>query len=234
MKRIIPLLVAVLFLAACAANPSHVADAGAMHAGEGGAEHGVTHHPEGYEGHAAHHADDDAGHEGHTMHATAGPGYTVADVHFMQMMIGHHAQAIVMSQMAEERGASEPVLRLAQKIDISQRDEIDLMATWLAQRDQEVPDSAQIAAMWMPGMLTDEQMDDLAAARGQEFDQLFLSLMIVHHEGAIDMVDELFESPGSGQDPDLFRFVTDVTADQGDEIFVMARMLESLAASTIP
>ena len=168
------------------------------------------------------------------MHATAGPGYTVADVHFMQMMIGHHAQAIVMSEMAEERGASEPLLRLAQKIDISQRDEIALMANWLAGRDQEVPDSAAIAAMWMPGMLTPEEMDELAAARGAEFDRLFLSFMIMHHEGALDMVDELFESPGSAQDPDLFRFVTDVSADQGDEIFVMQRMLDTLAASATP
>jgi uncharacterized protein (DUF305 family) len=162
--------------------------------------------------------------------ATAGPGYTAADVHFMQMMMGHHAQALVMSAKATTHGADEMVLRLAEKIDISQRDEIDMMRQWLQEREQVVPTEAQMLAMQMPGMLTPEQMRQLDAARGLAFDRLFLLLMIEHHKGAILMVDELFASPGAGQDSDIFRFATDVAADQGDEIFIMHRMLDMLAA----
>ena len=159
--------------------------------------------------------------------AASGAGYTVADVRFMQDMIGHHAQAIVMAALAPTHGASTNVLRLAEKIDISQRDEIAMMRDWLRQRNQPVPDSVHLHAM-MPGMLTSEELKRLDAARGAEFDRLFLSFMIRHHEGALMMVEKLFETAGAAQDPDLFRFVTDVDADQRDEIYAMQQLLETL------
>lgn len=160
--------------------------------------------------------------------ATAGPGFTVADVRFMQHMIGHHAQALQMTALAPGHGASEPVLRLAQKIDISQRDEIAMMKQWLRERQQAVPGEEYSAAMMMPGMLSAAQLTQLGAARGREFDRLFLVLMTRHHQGALEMVRELFGAPGAGQEPDLFRFATDVDADQRDEILVMERLLHAL------
>jgi uncharacterized protein (DUF305 family) len=166
----------------------------------------------------------------HTMQlpATAGPGFTVADVRFMQDMIGHHAQAIVMAALAPSHGASSKVLQLAQKIDISLRDEIEMMKQWLRDRQQQVPDDAHLHMMRMPGMLTPEQMTQLGAARGRDFDRLFLTFMIQHHEGALSMVETLFAAPGAGQDSDIFRFATDVDADQRDEIFVMRTLLDTL------
>lgn len=159
--------------------------------------------------------------------ATAGPGYTVADVRFMQHMIGHHAQALVMAAMAPTHGASEHFQRLAQKIDISQRDEIAFMRQWLIERNQTVPPEDYMDHMQMPGMLSPAQLAELDAARGREFERLFLRYMIRHHEGALTMVEELFDAPGAGQDPDIFRFVTDVDADQRDEIYVMQTMLDA-------
>src|SRR5690606_26983143 len=114
------------------------------------------------------------GHGHGSLPATPGPGYTVADVRFMQDMIGHHEQAIVMAAMAVTHGASEPVQVLARKMDISQRDEIELMEQWLIARGQVVPDEEYRRTMHMPGMLTPEQMAQLDAARGREFDRLFL------------------------------------------------------------
>lgn len=160
--------------------------------------------------------------------ATAGAGYTVEDVRFMQHMIGHHAQALRMTVMAPSHGASEDVVRLARKIDISQRDEIAMMKSWLEERRQAVPGDEHSHGMMMPGMLTPAQLAQLDAARGREFDRLFLTFMTRHHEGALQMVRELFRTPGAGQDPDLFRFVTDVDADQRDEIAVMERLLHTL------
>jgi uncharacterized protein (DUF305 family) len=174
--------------------------------------------------HAHHHA---AAHD-HDLPATGGPGFTAADVRFMQMMIVHHAQAIVMAELAPARGADDLVLSLARKIDISQRDEIASMEQWLRERGQVVPDAAQIRSIHMPGMLSADQLAQLAAARGRDFDRLFLRLMIQHHEGALLMVDELFASPRAGEDSEIFRFATDVAADQSDEIGVMFRMLEIL------
>src|SRR5690606_11052636 len=152
----------------------------------------------------------------------------VADVRFMQDMIGHHAQALEMAAMVPTHGASENLQRLAQKIDISQRDEIAFMKQWLAERNQAVPPDGHAHAMDMPGMLTPEQMAQLDAARGEEFERLFLTFMIQHHEGALQMVEQLFNAPGAGQDSDIFRFATDVDADQRDEIFVMQGMLGML------
>jgi uncharacterized protein (DUF305 family) len=151
----------------------------------------------------------------------------VADVQFMQHMIGHHAQALVMAAMAPTHGASDHFLRLAQKIDISQRDEIAFMEQWLVERKQAVPPDGYMAHMAMPGMLTTEQLAQLDAARGREFERLFLTFMIRHHQGALQMVEELFAAPAAGQDPDIFRFATDVDADQRDEIYVMSTMLDS-------
>jgi uncharacterized protein (DUF305 family) len=160
--------------------------------------------------------------------ATAGPGYTVADVRFMQNMIGHHAQAITMAAMAPTHGASPDVRMLARKIDISQRDEIDLMKHWLNERRQAVPADGAAHAMMMPGMLNAEQLAQLDAARGVAFDRLFLGFMIRHHEGALEMVAELFRHSGAGQNSDIFRFATDVDADQRDEIYAMQRLLDLL------
>lgn len=165
--------------------------------------------------------------------ATAGPDYTVADVRFMQHMIGHHAQAIVMAELAPERGAGEKLLRLAQKIDISQTDEIAFMRRWLRERGQGVPTDAQARAMMMPGMLNAQQMAELGASRGVAFERLFLTYMIMHHEGALQMVEELFDSPGAAQESEIFRFATDVEADQRDEIYVMLTMLQVLEGGGI-
>jgi uncharacterized protein (DUF305 family) len=168
----------------------------------------------------------------HTHHAelpaTPGAGYTVADVRFMQNMIGHHAQALRMVALVATRGASVEVRTLSNKIDISQRDEIAMMKHWLTERRQVVPSDDQAHAMMMVGMLTPEEIARLERARGGEFDRLFLTFMIRHHEGALQMVDELMSTQGAGQDPDIFRFATDVDADQRDEIFVMQRMLDTL------
>ncbi len=163
--------------------------------------------------------------------ASDGPGYTAADVRFMQHMIGHHAQALTMTAMVPTHGAGEQLRTLAGKIDISQRDEIAFMERWLRERDQVVPDDAHARAMRMPGMLTPEQLVQLDRARGTEFERLFLSFMIQHHRGALEMVEDLFASPGAGQDSEIFRFVTDVDADQRDEIYVMQSMLDMLGTN---
>ena len=164
--------------------------------------------------------------------ASPGPGFTVADVRFMQNMIGHHAQAIRMADLAPSRGASDAVLQLARKIDISQRDEIFMMKQWLTERKQAIPSDEHSHAMMMPGMLTAEQLTQLGAARGREFDRLFLTFMIRHHEGALQMVEELFKSSGAGQDSDIFRFATDVEADQRDEIHQMEKVLANIRGET--
>jgi uncharacterized protein (DUF305 family) len=164
----------------------------------------------------------------HELPATAGEGFTAADVRFMQNMIGHHAQALTMAAMAPDNGAGVQLLRLARKIDISQRDEIDFMKRWLAERNQAIPDDAHAHDMRMPGMLTPPQLAQLDAARGGDFERLFLSFMIQHHLGALEMVEGLFASPGAAQDSEIFRFITDVDADQRDEIFVMQSMLDML------
>lgn len=166
--------------------------------------------------------------------ATASTGYTVADVKFMQGMIGHHTQAIIMSAYAPTHGASNNVLKLARKIDISQRDEIVFMKHWLEDRHQAVPTDATYEMMMsmpdmrMPGMLTTQQLAQLDAARGAEFDRLYLMFMIGHHQGALSMVKDLNATPAAAQDPDIFRFVTDVDTDQRAEIYVMHELLDMM------
>lgn len=168
------------------------------------------------------------GHGTHAAHAAvtipAGAGYTAADVHFMQGMIAHHAQAIHMSRMAEERRADPRLVRLAEKIGQSQVAEIRIMQDWLLRNEQEAPDTSSWRTMHMAGMLTPAQLDTLEAARGAEFDHAFLRMMIQHHEGAILMVDELFATPGAGQDVDVNVFANDVVAVQTAEIGAMRRM----------
>jgi uncharacterized protein (DUF305 family) len=165
--------------------------------------------------------------------------YTKADVDFMTGMIHHHAQAIVMSRLAPSRGASPAVIRLTERIINAQTDEILSMQTWLRDRAHPAPvvDSAGNVSVpgdehaahtghaLMPGMLTAEQMATLEAARGEEFDQHFLTFMIQHHRGAVAMVKALYASPGAGQEETIFKFASDVEVDQTTEIARMFNML---------
>lgn len=154
--------------------------------------------------------------------------YTKADVEFMQGMIAHHAQAIVMARMAEKNGANPQVLRLSNKIDQSQVPEILIMQKWLKRNNQTAPDTSSWHHMRMDGMLTDEQLKAMEAAKGVEFDRLFLTGMIQHHAGALKMVDDLFASPGAGQEVDVNVFANDVVTAQTGEIGIMRRLLSAL------
>jgi uncharacterized protein (DUF305 family) len=154
--------------------------------------------------------------------------YTAADVHFMQGMIAHHAQAIFMSRMATGHGASPRVTKFATKIDQSQQAEIRIMQDWLARNNQMVPDTSSWRHMTMPGMLTTAQLATLEGAKGVEFDRQFLTLMIQHHEGALKMVDDLLAAPLAAQDVDVSVFATDVTTVQTAEIGAMRQMLANL------
>jgi uncharacterized protein (DUF305 family) len=149
-----------------------------------------------------------------------------ADVRFMQQMIGHHAQAMEMTHLIAPRTMREAIRLLGRRIELSQADEIDLMRKWLVARGQPLPD-AHVHEL-MPGMLTAEEMDRLARAQGDEFDRLFLEGMIKHHGGALIMVKALFDSPGAGEDADIFAFASDVDVDQRIEIARMGAMLEEL------
>ena len=172
--------------------------------------------------------------------------FTAADVRFMQGMISHHRQAVEMTDLLETRTTSEDMKKLALRIRVSQSDEIGMMQRWLEARGQAAPaagghdmggmsmpgmsmpaaqGSAPAASGMMPGMLTPEQMAALAAARGPAFDKLFLEGMIRHHAGALAMVQTLFETPGAGQESDIFAFASDVSADQRMEIDRMTIML---------
>ena len=157
--------------------------------------------------------------------------YTGADIKFMQGMIGHHAQAVEMVALVPQRSASDAVRKLAQRIDVSQQDEMKMMREWLQARSQQIPDPRahhMMGTTLMPGMLTPEEMARLAAATGAEFDRLFLEGMIKHHSGAITMVHELFATEGAGQTPEIFSYASDVDADQRMEIDRMDSMLREL------
>jgi uncharacterized protein (DUF305 family) len=158
----------------------------------------------------------------------AGAIYTEADVRFMQGMIAHHAQAVHMSRLAEGRGGSTRVLRFARKIDQSQAGEIRLMQEWLHAHGQFAPDTSSWRTMSMPGMLTTEALDRMAAASGAAFDRQFLTNMITHHEGALAMVRDLFASPRAAQDVDVSVFANDVETVQTAEIGLMRQMLSEL------
>jgi uncharacterized protein (DUF305 family) len=154
----------------------------------------------------------------------------------MTGMIHHHAQAVLMAGWAPTHGASQAVRAMCERIVVGQRDEIVLMQRWLRERDEAVPEADAAYDMMpgmdhsrmMPGMLTTEQLAQLDRARGPEFDRLFLTFMIQHHQGAITMVDQLFGSQGAGEEEAIFRIASDVYADQTTEIDRMQKMLAAL------
>lgn len=178
--------------------------------------------------------------------------YTKADIDFMTGMIHHHAQAIYISRWAVSHGADAAVQRLTARIINAQTDEIALMQTWLKDRLQPVPvvdttgtvtmpgmasmaghdmsahaghDMSAMGGMMMPGMLSDADLKELDAARGADYDRLFLTFMIKHHRGAVTMVKELFKNDGAGQDETIFKFANDVEVDQSTEIKRMYTMM---------
>ena len=154
--------------------------------------------------------------------------YAAADVMFLQGMISHHAQAMEMAELVESRSTREVMDLLAQRISLSQDDEIAMMQGWLSERDLAVPGADAHHAVGfelMPGMLSDEQMAELEQAQGAEFDSLFLNTMIEHHLGAIEMVENLLDQRGSAQEPVLYAFTSDITSDQNSEIERMDAML---------
>jgi uncharacterized protein (DUF305 family) len=157
--------------------------------------------------------------------------FTPADVTFMQGMIGHHQQALEMVVLIADRTSRDDMKLLGKRIELSQVDEIQMMQEWLKARGQSLPDPHahhQHGATLMPGMLTMEEMSKLQAAKGVEFDRLFLEGMIKHHGGALTMVRDLFATPRAGQDGDIFAFASDVEADQQMEMDRMGSMLREL------
>jgi uncharacterized protein (DUF305 family) len=172
--------------------------------------------------------------------------YTQADVDFMSHMIGHHAQALVMSGWAPTHGASPSIRILAERIINAQQDEIASMQRWLGDRGKPVPQVSPTGMvmhpsagsghadghheMLMPGMLTEAQMRQLDQARGTEFDRLFLTFMIQHHNGAVSMVKDLFGTTGAARNEAVFKFANDVSVDQSTEVARMERMLAALPA----
>jgi uncharacterized protein (DUF305 family) len=173
----------------------------------------------------------------------APPQWSQADVEFMQGMIMHHEQAVEMTALIASHTENKDVRSLGARISSSQSDEIKFMQRWLAARGEAVSmampgmpdgdasgkpgmDTSGKAMALMPGMLTAEQMETLRKAKGAEFDQLFLTGMIQHHNGALIMVKDLFDTAGAGQDADLFDFATDADNTQRAEIRIMQAMLE--------
>jgi len=157
------------------------------------------------------------------------PQATDADIKFMQGMIHHHAQALDMTELLETHTSDPDMKKLGMRIHVSQTDEIKMMQRWLEARGQEAPGRHahhMPGAVLMPGMLTNEEMDRLAAASGPAFDRLFLEGMIKHHGGALIMVKELFGTAGAGQQSEIFAFASDVEADQQMEIDRMTGMLK--------
>ena len=165
------------------------------------------------------------------------PPRSPKDVGFMQGMIMHHAQAVEMTAMIESRTENKDLRLLGARISHSQSDEINFMTRWLEARgepasmemaDMDMPGmnmSGHQHKMLMPGMLTARQMDALKKSTGAEFDKLFLTGMIQHHNGALVMVKDLFDTAGAGQDAELFNFTTDVDSGQRAEIRIMQTML---------
>ncbi len=164
--------------------------------------------------------------------------YSAADVEFMQGMIPHHAQAVLIAGWAASHGARPDIRILCERMVVGQRDEIATMQNWLRDRGENVPaaDATHHRMkmngvehdMLMPGMLSPEELAELDKARGPEWDRLFLTFMIRHHEGALKMVKELFASYGALQDDDVYKLVSDMGADQEIEIERMQKMLAGL------
>jgi uncharacterized protein (DUF305 family) len=166
------------------------------------------------------------------------PPLSPADVQFMQGMIMHHAQAVEMTALIESHTENKDLRTLGARISRSQSDEIEFMKRWLNARGEQIsapkdempgmhmPGMSVKAPMLMPGMLTPTQMEALKKAKGAKFDQLFLTGMIQHHNGALIMVKELFDTAGAGQNADLFNFATDVDSGQRAEIKIMQAMVK--------
>jgi uncharacterized protein (DUF305 family) len=158
----------------------------------------------------------------------------------MQQMILHHAQAVTLAAMVPSRSTREDLRSLAERIDVSQEDEMRYMATWLRDRGEEVPDPAHAPhaghtdMLGMPGMLRAPELEQLRGLSGPAFDRLFLTFMVRHHEGALAMVETLFSSPGAGQEPEIFGFANDVDADQRAEIARMRALLDRLGPAPTP
>lgn len=167
--------------------------------------------------------------------AGTGPQHpTDADVKFMQGMIMHHNQAVEMVALMPGRTKNPKILALGQRISISQTDEMKFMKRWLTYRDKPIDEMGDMPGMnhmhrmdmpLMPGMLTPKQMDALRKANGARFDHLFLTGMIQHHNGALIMVKDLFDTPTAAQDPQLFDFTADIGVTQQGEIDAMRNML---------
>lgn len=171
--------------------------------------------------------------------------FTEADVMFMKGMIAHHAQALIMSRLAPDNGANPAVQRLTARIINAQNDEIATMQQWLRDRDQPVPkveieglnliieieDEPYTSYKNMPGVLSQNKIRELADARGAEFDRLFLTYMIEHHAGAVQMVENLFGTDGAAQDEEAFRLASDIQVDQITEIERMKLMLDNVSDS---
>ena len=162
------------------------------------------------------------------------PPPSPADISFMQGMIMHHTQAVAMTALIPTHTENKQITSLGARISSSQSDEMRFMQRWLALRGQ--PTSMSMPGMPdmdmsgkpmapMPGMLTPQQMEALKAAKGLLFDRLFLTGMIQHHNGALTMVKDLFDTAGAGQDADLFNFATDADNTQRAEIKIMQSML---------
>ena len=168
--------------------------------------------------------------------------YTPADIQFMDGMIAHHAQALLMAGWAESHGASPAVLTLTSRITNAQKDEIAGMQKWLRDRHQPVPGpdphgmmmnmNGMQHEMLMPGMLTESQLKQLDEARSKDFDRLFLTFMIQHHRGAVTMVNDLFGTNGAAQDITVYKMASDISADQTTEIERMQKMLASTVFGT--
>jgi len=166
---------------------------------------------------------------------TSRRAYTASDVEFMSGMIHHHAQAVLIAGWAPTHNASPSLRALCERIVVGQNDEIALASRWLRAHNLPVPEIDPAHAMMpgmhhpmMPGMLTAEQLGQLDRARGPAFDRLFLTFMIQHHYGAITMVNDLFASQGGGEEEVVYRFASDVFADQTTEIDRMQKMLAAL------
>lgn len=159
------------------------------------------------------------------------PPVSKKDIEFMQGMIMHHEQAVVMTGLIESRTENRDIRLIGERISKSQTDEINFMTRWLEMRGEPIESPEHVThgsrnKMLMPGMLTPIQIGALMRARGADFDRLFLEGMIQHHRGALVMVKELFDAPGAGQDANLFNFATDVDSGQRAEIKAMETLLE--------
>lgn len=174
-----------------------------------------------------------------------GAAHTEADVEFVTDMVGHHAQAVMMTSMVADRSDDPELEEFVLRMDVSQVAEIEQMQRWLEARDEEVPAwdpvfgaqgghpdgmaGMDMGGEQMPGMASQAQLDALEAASGEEFDRLFLQTMTAHHQGALAMTDELFAA-GGGEENEVFQIASHVVADQGIELERMAAMLAELGA----